>query len=327
VWLMSDLKLSVIVPTRDRSERLRPALAVLAAQEDLDPMEYELIVVDDGSVPPVAPRNPANGPVTSVMRLEGDGPSAARNLGASAARGELIVFVDDDMQVVPNFLASHWQAHLEWPGMLQVGFNRLSETMLASPFGRFRQRLEHEFLPKLAGPVEARTAINYCPAANMAIERRTFERLGGFDPKLSTGEDQDLAVRHTDRGGRIVFVPAARAVHDDVALGLESYCGRAERYMEELVRFGARHPDWPDSVERARVNGPTRWGREPASLSAKKLLKGVLIWGPVHAIGLGLVSALERLAPDSGLLDRLYRAHLGAHLQRGYRRGLGSLDE
>jgi GT2 family glycosyltransferase len=257
------------------------------------------------------------------MRLEGDGPSAARNRGASAARGELLVFVDDDMQIGPTFLACHWQAHLEWPGALQVGSIRLPEPAMATPFGRFRQHLEAHEVPDSAGPVEA---TNFCTAANMATERSVFERLGGFDPWLSAGEDQDLALRHTDRGGCIVFVPAARAVHNDDALSVESYCDRAERYMEELVRFGARHPDWPSSVERARVNGPTRWGREPASLSAKKLVKRALMWAPIHAVALGLVSIVERLAPESRLLDRLYRMHLGAHLQRGYRHGLRRAD-
>ncbi|MFL5906773.1 MAG: glycosyltransferase family 2 protein [Solirubrobacterales bacterium] len=315
-------KLSVIVPTRDRPEKLDPTLAALAEQRDMDRRDYEVIVVDDGSAPPVAPRETTDGPVSTVIRLDGDGPAAARNRGASAARGELLVFVDDDMQVVPNFLASHWLAHLEWPGTLQVGLNRLPETASASPFGRFRQGIDEEYVPQLAGPIETSSAINFCAAANMAIERHTFERLGGFDPKLTSGEDQDLALRHTDRGGDVVYVPAASAIHNDDALGIDSYCRRAERGMEALVRFEALHPDWPDNVERARVNGPVGWGREPVSLSAKKLLKSALMWPPVSAVALRLVSVVERVAPNSRLLDKLYRMLLGARLQRGYRRGL-----
>jgi glycosyltransferase involved in cell wall biosynthesis len=322
--LFSRPKMSVIVPTRDRPEKLGATLAALGRQQDMDPTAYELIVVDDGSVPPAIAETPADGPEARVIRLEGDGPSAARNRGATAARGELLVFVDDDMEVAPSFLASHLQAHVEWPGMLQVGFNRLSEEETATPFGRFRQRLEDQSMPSLPGRVEAP---NFCTAANMAIESSLFGRLGGFDSKLSTGEDQDLAMRHTEAGGGIVFVPAAHAVHNDSAVGLTGYCARAERYMEELVRFGARHPDWPDSVERARVNGPIRWAREPPGLSAKKLLKTVLLWRPVHVTMLRLVSLVEAIAPESRLLDKLYRVLLGAHLQRGYRRGVRSADE
>jgi GT2 family glycosyltransferase len=312
----------VIVPTCDRPEKLRATLRALAAQRDLDPQDYELIVVDDGSVHPVGAQGPADGPMTTVLRVDADdGPSAARNRGAAAARGELLVFVDDDMEVVPTFLASHWEAHLEWPRMLQVGLNQLPEDVTASPFGRFRQGLEHEFLPELAGPVDGPNAANYSPAANMAIEL-----LGGFDSTLRTGEDHDLALRHTGRGGDVVFVPAAAAIHNDSALSAEDYCGRAERYMEELVRFGARHPDLPDTLERDRVNAHAQWGREPVGLSARKLAKRALLWPAVHAITLGFISLVERIAPASTLLDRLYRLHLGAHLQRGHRHGLRSAD-
>ena len=122
-------------------------------------------------------------------------------------------------------------------------------------------------------------------------------------------------------------MPAARAIHNDSAVGLTGYCARAERYMEELVRFSARHPEWPDNLERARVNGPVRWRQEPIRLSAKKLVKTALMWRPIGAAALGLVSILERISPKSRLLDKLYRILLGAHLQRGYRRGLRSADE
>jgi glycosyltransferase involved in cell wall biosynthesis len=321
---MATLKMSVIVPTHNRPDKLQRTLAGLAEQRGVDPAEYEVIVVDDASVPPATVQASADEPDAQVIRMEGGGPSVARNRGAGAARGELLVFVDDDMLVVPEFLASHWQAHVEWPGHLLVGFNRLPQAVMANPFGRFRQCLEDEHMPELPGPVNAR---NFGTAANMALERELFERLSGFDPELSTGEDQDLALRHTEGGGEIVFVPAAKAVHDDDALGLESYCNRAERYMEEVVRFSGRHPDWPDSIERARVNGPLSWGREPARLSAKKLLKSALMWGPVHATALAFVSVIEKVAPRSRLLDRLYRMHLGAHLQRGYRHGLRLSDE
>ena len=319
---MSKPKLSVVVPTHNRPAKLRATVAGLMEQEALEAADYEVIVVDDGSSRPVELEPASIGSATvTVVRLEGVGPSGARNRGAEVALSELLVFVDDDIQLGPTFLASHWQAHLEWPGVLQVGSVRLPDSALATPFGRFRQDLEDNEVPEDVGKVAAR---NFCTAANLAVGRATFERLGGFDAKLSTGEDQDLALRHTERGGDIVFVPSARVVHDDDALGVESYCLRAERYMEELVRFGARHPDLPDTITRARVNGPIRFGGEPVGLSAKKAIKDVLIWAPVHRGALRLVSLVERAAPDSGLLDKLYRTMLGAHLRRGYRRGLRS---
>jgi GT2 family glycosyltransferase len=316
-------KVSVVIPTRDRPEKLRATLAALFRQAEFDQANYEVIVVDDGSFPPVDLKS-AGGGAVKLDRLEGGGRSAARNRGAELSVGELLIFVDDDMQVGETFLAAHWRAHVQWPGVLQLGAVRLPSVALVTPFGRFRQALEDQSVPDGAGPIPSLT---YWTAQNMAIEREAFARLGGFNPELSVSEDQDLAERHAGRGGELVFVPDAAAVHDDDALTLDSYCDRAERYMAELVRFGALHPGLPDTVERARVNGPTRWGREPAGLTAKKLLKTALTWPVVGSGTHALVRALERYRPESRTLDRLYRAILGAHLQHGYRRGLRSADE
>src|SRR5262245_36564465 len=257
-FTMAEPKLSVVVPTRNRPERLRRTLAALGDQQGLDGKEYELIVVDDGSIPPATLSEASGEATVTLVRLEGEERSVARNRGAECARGELIVFVDDDIRVSPTFLASHWDAHLNWPGALQVGSIQLPDVATATPFGAFRQRLEEEGVPDTSGPVAAR---NFCTAQHMAVEQSIFRALGGFDPALSVAEDQDLALRHSARGGGIVFVSSAAAIHDDdSALTLGSYGERAEFYMQELVRFGAQHPDWPENAERARVNGPVRWG-------------------------------------------------------------------
>jgi len=315
------MKVSVVVPTRNRPKKLEATLASLAEQEELHPRDYELIVVDDGSIPPVRLAWDPDAPSLTLERLEDAGPSVARNRGAARARGELLVFVDDDIQVSRTFLASHWHAHLEAPGALQMGFVCLPDKVRATPFGRFRQDLEHNGFPQVAGPVSSPALLI---AANMAVERATFERLGGFDPALTTGEDQDMGLRHAEQGGSVVYVPAAKGVHDDDSLTVGAYSQRAERYMEDLVRFGIRHPGRADTVERAAVNGPVQWRREPASLSIKKLLKSILILPPMRALALALTRVLETVAPKGRFLDNLYRALLGAHLQRGYRRGLRS---
>ena len=136
-----------------------------------------------------------------------------------------------------------------------------------------------------------------------------------------SSEDQDFALRHTGRGGKIVYIPEAEAIHNDNALDIGSYCRRAEWGAEHMVPFCKRYPDWPDNVERETVNGPVRWGREPISQSSRKLLKLGLTISPVLAVLFVVASILERTAPDSLALDRVYRLLLGAHILRGYRKG------
>jgi GT2 family glycosyltransferase len=313
-----SIRLSVIVPTHNRPDKLVETLSCLQ-QQDLAGADYEVIVVDDGSNPPVRLPDRFARPAFTLVRLNGLGRSAARNKGAAIAKGGLLVFLDDDMKAPANFLASHLRAHGEWPDALLVGAVRLPVEAVSKPFGRFRQRLEDQTAPRVPGLVSVR---NFCTAANMSISRDLFYKLGGFDSQIQSGEDQDFALRHTAANGRIAFVPEAETVHRDSALDARSYCQRAEWGMREILPFCYRHPDWPDNIERERVNGLIQLGREPIALSAYKLFKKAVGFRPFTSVLFFIAALLERVAPRSLALDKSYRLLLGVYIFRGYRTGL-----
>lgn len=316
---MNREKVSVIIPTHNRAEKLVETLGCLKRQ-NLDGAACEVIVVDDGSTPPVTlPEHLAADLRFKLVRLEGVERSAARNSGAAAATGELLIFIDDDMTFDADFVSYHVQAHREWPDAFAVGSVRLPDEALRKPFGAFRQRLEQNDLPGARGLTPVR---NFCTAANMSVSRKRFEELSGFDPSITSAEDQDLALRHTERGGRIAFIPEALVIHHDSALDIRSYCRRTEWGALRMTAFCERYPDWPDNVERERVNGPVRLGREPLAESARKVIKTALASRPAVALFFLLARLFERTAPRGYALDRVYRLLLGAHILRGYRRGL-----
>jgi glycosyltransferase involved in cell wall biosynthesis len=318
VAVSGGLRISVVIPTHNRTGSLHETIRTLCDQT-LDVSEYEIIVVDDGSTPAIVLDCSESAQRRILIRLEGRERSAARNVGARAARGEVVVFVDDDISVATNFLEMHLCAQNEWPDAIAVGAIRLPGVVMERPFGRFRQALELQGVPEKRGSGCAR---NFCTAANMSISRKRFVELGGFDELLVTAEDQDLALRHSERGGLIAFVPEAVAVHRDEALDVRGYCRRTEWGSERIVVFCERHQEWPDNIERDRVNGPVRWRREPLGWSVRKILKGVIAVPAVVEVLFGAASILERSAPDSRVLQRVYRLLLGAHVFRGYRRGL-----
>src|SRR5919199_4696505 len=102
------VRASVIVPVRDAAATLPRTLAALAGQELAEP--YEVIVVDDGSrdgSAELAESTP--GPVT-VLRQPGAGPAAARNRGATAARGTALCFTDADCFPSPGWLDAGMRA-------------------------------------------------------------------------------------------------------------------------------------------------------------------------------------------------------------------------
>jgi len=315
---MTELRASVIIPTRNRPERLAQTLSLLSSQ-DLPASEYEIVVVDDGSAPAVLLPEAESGPRLKLVRLEESERSASRNAGAAAAQGKVLVFVDDDMTVATDFLYSHLFAHHKWSQALVVGSVRLPNGATPRTFVRFRQRIEDSVVPRVPGPVPIR---NFCAAANMSISRELFRDIGGFDPMLVSGEDQDFALRHTALGREIVFWPRARAVHQDNALDIRAYCRRAEWGSKHLVPFCRRHPVWPDNVERDRVNSGLSWSRDPISLTLRKLIKGALWLRPFRETLFLATTVLERLVPDSSTLDRMYQVLLGVHIRRGYREGV-----
>lgn len=309
---MSEPTTSVVVATRDRPSKLGVTLARLLAQENASP--HEVIVVDDGSQPPLA----AQPPQVRLLRLGGSGRSHARNQGAALARGELLVFVDDDILVERDFLSWHGRAHHEWSRAIVTGAIRLPSHALATPFGRFRQAMEDSTLPRSRGLAPA----SFCAAGNMSIRRDDFVALDGFDPSLSSAEDQDLALRHVARGGRTAYLPEAIAVHDDDALDVRSYCRRAEWGMRELAPFCRRHADLPENRLRHEVNGPASLRRDGARRWARKLAKGVTASRPVIELLFLLAGVTERWLPESRVPGLVYRLLLGAHLRRGYQQGL-----
>ncbi len=313
---------SVVIPSRGRPEALAETLAALRGQS-LPPSDFEIVVVDDGSVPPLSLSRMGDGAGLRLVRLDGRERSAARNAGARAAVGDVLVFIDDDMSVSREFVHAHLLGQREWPGALAVGSISLSDEAVGRAFGRFRQELERQGIPRQRGLTDAK---NFCTAANMSMKRERFLELGGFDEELVSAEDQDFALRHRERGGAIVFLPEAAAIHRDVALDIRSYCHRTEWGSERLVAFCRRHPTWPENVERDRVNGPIRLAHESIERTLRKLGKTVIALRPALEVLFAVAAILERSAPDSWLLGRVYRLLLGAHIFRGYRRGLARAE-
>jgi GT2 family glycosyltransferase len=307
---------SVVIPTHNRPGALGETLRGLVNQS-LPVAEYEILVVDDGSDPPVELPAGFEGPAR-ILRLEGVERSRARNAGAAVTRGELLVFLDDDISVEADFLASHLAAAEEWPGALVVGPIRLPQEVLSTPFGQFRAQLEA--IGNLErGPCRSE---NLCTAANCSISRARFDQLGGFDPGLISSEDQDLALRHTASSGIIVFLPEAVAVHRDHVTEFHGYLRRTEWGARQMVPYILKRPELPENGERLRVNGPVAPGSEPLRATLSKLAKRVMRISPLLCALLGLVKLLEKTAPRSRALPRVYSALIGSAIYRGHLAGL-----
>jgi glycosyltransferase involved in cell wall biosynthesis len=310
------MKVSIVIPTHNRPEKLRETVEKLRGQ-DFPSEDYEIVVVDDGSNPPVAfEKEFTVAPNIKIIRLEGEERSVARNTGAREAHGELLIFIDDDIAVKSDFVEKHWQAHQEFSDALAVGEILLPPDSNKTAFGRFRQKLEKDGIPRKRGLVAEK---NFCAAGNASIKGEFFLQLNGFDTTLSSAEDQDFALRHTAQGGQIVYLPEASVIHEDNALDIRGYCQRNEWGSRLMLPFYERYPDFPPNIEREKVNGLVKFGKEPVANSFRKIVKRLIASKISVAILFKTAAALEKIAPDSSILDKIYRLLLGAHIFRGYR--------
>lgn len=302
---------AVIIPAHNRPEAVAETVRTLLEGRARE--EFEVVVIDDGSKPPL--RVPEAIGLRTV-RTEGIERSRARNLGALSTHADLVIFIDDDISVGPDFVGAHRKAAEDFPNSIGVGSITLPEAMGRTPFGRFRRLIEDPHLERPRGLIVER---HFCTAANMSIDRRRFLSLGGFDPAIVSSEDQDLALRFCESGGRIAFLPEAAALHRDSNADIAAYCRRHEWGARAVAPFLRRYPDREDSRARLRFD-PTRGSA--LGDRAAVALRSLAARSPfVHTLQ-ALARAAEHVGVGDSLLFALYRVLLGLHLFRGFRQGL-----
>ncbi len=194
------LRVSVVVPVRNRPELLAKALESLTTQ-DLPTNQFEIIVCDDGSTDNIVKvaHHYRSGPI--AVRLERQspcGPATARNLGISAARAPIVAFVDSDVVVDRSAIRLLTEALENQPGW---------------------QGAEAALYPEgdeqgVLWDAPASTMGGHYHTAAIAYRREVLFAVGGFDEdfKLPACEDVELAVRVLEHGP-IGFVPDAKVWH------------------------------------------------------------------------------------------------------------------
>lgn len=197
---------SVVTPVLDGGEVFGLCLAALRASSFDD---YELIVVDDGSTDDSAERARALG--ARVLQTTGRrGPGAARNLGARAARGRYLLFLDADCEVHPDTL-ERAAAVLRADPELDALFGSYDDDPAAPGLVSQFKNLFHHFVHQLhEGP-----AVTFWAGCG-AFRRLSFLRLGGFDEQRYSRpsiEDIELGYRLTAAGGRIRLSPTIQVRH------------------------------------------------------------------------------------------------------------------
>ncbi len=206
-------RISVVIPTYNRRARLHRVLCSLAEQDIDEP--FEVLVVSDGSTDDTdeylrGRQVPL--PVAACFQ-DNQGPAGARNTGVGRARGELVVFVDDDVVAERGLLRGHRDAHLthgERAVVIGPMLNPADHPM--SPWVAWEQAMLAKQYDDMSAGRYGATARQFY-TGNASLRREHLVAVGGFDTGFRRAEDVELAFRLDDHGLTFHFEPDARGRH------------------------------------------------------------------------------------------------------------------
>lgn len=305
---MNAPSISIVLPTHNRAQLLPRAVRSVLAQTDAD---FELVVIDDGS---------SDGTQDVLASLAGDarirllrnetpgGASAARNRAIRSASGEWVAFLDDDDELLPDYVAQ-LRSHLRTApaaGLVWTGVERLyhdstpprSETLLWHERWDGVERREHAFL------------LFFALSFGVAARRSALLDAGLFDERFSGSEDIDLGMRLVAAGTPYAALPEVLLrVHIGEGTSISrSRDNRSALRLLLLQKNAAFLATQPALLAHYRLFAMSGLYRDGNSREARALAAALLRSGRLGGRGLETVLRYELFAP----IKRLFRHEAAA---------------
>lgn len=267
--VLSIADISVVIPAYNAASTLERALRSVANQSLSPP---EILVVDDGSSDATADvvRN-FSGPQVKLIQLPQNlGSSAALNVGIAAANLPWIAFLDADDEWLPNKLARQIETINGEPSVVLCG----TGCQFVSPTGT--SLMEIATTP-LNGSVLDRwySLLEDCVIAKQSalVRREVLLGLGGFDPHLPVGEDQDMWLRVARIYAAQVVPEILTLIHDTPHSLTKRYADRPGLLLEQVIHPQlARAPEGMSETTRARILGRRYQEAATGAMRAKSWL-------------------------------------------------------
>ncbi|MGY6409640.1 MAG: glycosyltransferase [Alkalilacustris sp.] len=274
--------ISVVIPHLNQPAMLARGLDALMAGRRVPD---EVIVVDNGSeaLPEAVC---AAHPCVRLLQEPEPGPGPARNRGVTAARGDILAFIDADCIAAPDWLAEAEAAMADPEADILGGDVRIAMADPARP--TMLEAYESVYAYRMDRYIARQ---NFTGTGNLVVRRRVLEAVGPF-AGLAVAEDRDWGHRATARGHRIRYVAAMRVYHP------------ARPNFAALFRKWDRQMAHDFAAARTRRLGRVRWSVKTVAMALSPLaeLPRVLICDRIHGVRARLLAmaAVTRI--------RLYRS-------------------
>jgi peptidoglycan/xylan/chitin deacetylase (PgdA/CDA1 family)/GT2 family glycosyltransferase len=279
--MTAPLKLSVIVSTYNRRQVLVSQCLPSLLNQDLPADQYEVIVIDDGSTDGTTAALHELRPscVLRIVEQQNQGLSRSRNTGIAMAKGDLVMFIDDDIVCRADLFRRHVEAHTGTEPVVVHGALYLAPGPHTSILANANEAWYRRYNSRLAAHGGAIWPDGVFLISNSSTLRSTLLACGGFDESLPAMDDFDLGLRLWEMGVKFQYLPEAVAYELSVKSSRsflfkdgEAF-GRSEvllcrKYPDYRPRSGllagmAKTPMWRQTLRRMAIQSPV----SPAYLS------------------------------------------------------------
>jgi GT2 family glycosyltransferase len=301
-------KTSIIIPVFNKAAFTLQCLRSLLSEISLD--QREIIVVDNASTDETKQvLSYFGGFIQVVSNEENRGFVDACNQGAAKARGEFLVFLNNDTEVLPGWL-NYLEETAQRPSVGAVGSLFLYPDGSIQEAGAivWRNGEAHHY-GWGASPGDRRfnfaREVDYCSAASLLIRKDLFDKLAGFDRRFAPAyyEDVDICFGVRSLGYKVMYQPASRLVHyegvtggADTSKGIKQFQiinrekfvakwrevlehDQLPKKLEQLTEASNRNRDWPRTIVfDERIPSPDR---DAGSLRMFLILKTLAKWSHV----------------------------------------------
>ena len=243
-------RVSIIVPTKDSAELLDRCLGSVFGKTSYP--DFEVVLVDNDTSEPAALEVMKRYAVQRVPLPGRFNFSRANNRGVQAATGSLLVFLNNDTEIVTADWLQQLAYYAEQPDVGAAGALLVYADDTVQHAGvalGMRGTADHTMrgfpvgVDGYAGSLICAREVSAVTAACMMMRRALFEEIGGFNEHFFTAyQDVDLCLRLRDRGLRIIYTPEARVVHHE-SVSRKRYYDMVDRMLlldqwEEVIERG-----------------------------------------------------------------------------------------
>ncbi|HEX6180245.1 MAG TPA: glycosyltransferase [Chitinophagaceae bacterium] len=235
-------RISIIIPTHNRAPRAKTLLDKLALQTYSRELMEVIMVANSCTDDTVAMLQQYKAPfVLKYAETGTSSPAAPRNKGASMAAGEILIFIDDDVEPRDDLAAEHVKAH-EDDRSVVIGYLPLATS---GKLDYYRQSLKMWWENKFQQMRRTGYRFGYedLLSGNFSVSSKLFHEINGFVTTLRCRDDYELGIRLLEAGANFKFCYKAKGFHCDEVTNLDRSLKRKREEGRMDVHLWRIHPE------------------------------------------------------------------------------------